>query len=113
MTRLLTAGTSPQGVLAAAIRTAVQLHRWRVAVEGGVGVRTVVDNTRPPIHFRRKPLVEQALGAWTADGLAAAVIDLGLAAAEARKQAALAGAIASRALLSLAAGARRSRRRGG
>jgi DNA polymerase-3 subunit delta len=111
--RLVAAGTSPQGVLAATIRAAVQLHRWRVAVEGGVGVRTVVDNARPPIHFRRKALVEQALNAWSADALSAAIIDLGTAAADARKQAALAEPIASRALLSLAASARRSRRRGG
>ena len=109
--RLFSAGTSPQSLLAAAIRAAVQLHRWRVAVEGGASVRTVMENSRPPIHFRRKPLIERALDAWSADGLSAAVIDLGTAAADARKQAALADAICSRALLSLATSAARRRRR--
>ncbi|ALK10977.1 DNA polymerase III subunit delta [Blastochloris viridis] len=109
--RLFKAGTSPQSLLAAAIRTAIQLHRWRIAVEGGVGVRTVLDNTRPPIHFRRKPLIEQALNAWTAEGLATAVIDLGSAAADARKQAQLAEPICLRSLLALATSARRARRR--
>ncbi|BBF94575.1 DNA polymerase III subunit delta [Blastochloris tepida] len=109
--RLVGAGTSPQALLAAAIRAAVQLHRWRLAIEGGASVRNVVEGARPPVHFRRKPLIERALEAWSADGLSAAVIDLGKAAAEARKQSALAEAICSRALLSLATNAARRRRR--
>jgi DNA polymerase-3 subunit delta len=62
----------------------------------------------PPVHFRRKNLVEAALRQWTAARLATAMADLADAALASRRMPALADTIAERALLSIAMRARRS-----
>jgi DNA polymerase-3 subunit delta len=61
----------------------------------------------PPVHFSREKLVGEALRAWTAPRLLRAMQQLAEASLEARRNAALAEAIAQRALLSLAVSARR------
>jgi DNA polymerase-3 subunit delta len=60
----------------------------------------------PPIFFRRKPSVEAALRRWSASRLLRVMDQLANAALDLRRQPALAGAIAQRALLAIAAGAR-------
>ena len=67
----------------------------------------------PPVHFRRKPLVEAALKAWTAPRLARAMEQLAEAAFEIalrRQPTASPTPIAQRALLSIAMAARRKER---
>jgi DNA polymerase-3 subunit delta len=63
---------------------------------------------QPPVHFRRKNLVEAALRQWNAARLGAAMADLADAALASRRTPALADTIAERALLSIALRARRS-----
>jgi DNA polymerase-3 subunit delta len=83
----------------------------RLAVESGRGVTQVVENAQPMIHFRRRPMVESALKAWTATRLERAMAQLAEAGMEIRKlvgsERSLATAIAQRAVLSIASSARR------
>jgi len=100
------AGSAVGSIFFAAQRQLAQLHKWRTAIEAGG--RSSVDALQPPVHFRRKNLVEAALRQWNAARLAAAMADLADAALASRQTPALAETIAERALLSLAMRARRA-----
>ena len=101
------AAGSPVGLIFfAAQRQLAQLHRWRMAIESGAPFS--IDSVQPPLHFRRKTLVEAALKQWNATRLLAAMTELADAVLASRKTPALADTIAERALLSLATKARRA-----
>jgi len=102
-----TAGTAPGTIVSAALRQVAQLHRARLAVEEGASVGEAAEGIQPFVHFSRKAAVETALGSWTSVRLARAMAQLADAALEARKQPAIAEAIAQRTLLALAVAARR------
>jgi DNA polymerase-3 subunit delta len=101
------AGTTPGSIISAALRQLTPLHKMRLAVEGGKSATQVVEGAQPPVHFRRKPMVEAALKAWTAARLERVMAQLAEAALEVRRQPNLAEAIAQRAVLSIASSARR------
>jgi len=101
-----TAGASAGSLLFNAQRQVAQLHRWRIAVEDGAPLS--LDAVQPPVHFRRKALLEAALKAWSVARLTVAMADLAAAALESRRRPALAETIAERALLAIATQARRS-----
>ncbi|MDE1972030.1 MAG: DNA polymerase III subunit delta [Hyphomicrobiales bacterium] len=101
------AGTSVGSILFAAQRQLAQLHRWRIAIEAAGG-RISVDSLIPPVHFRRKNIVEAALRQWNATRLAAAMTELADAVLAARRTPALADTIAEKTLLDLAMKARRN-----
>ncbi len=100
------AGVSASAVLSAAIRHAVNLHRLRLSVDRGARATEIIDNARPKIFFRRKPAFERALARLDAAALEGTIVSLSLASLEARRNFALADAIAERALLNLARGTR-------
>jgi DNA polymerase-3 subunit delta len=100
------AGTAVGSIFFAAQRQLAQLHKWRTAIESGAHFS--IDSVQPPLHFRRKPLVEAALKQWNATRLATAMAELADAVLASRKMPALADTIAERALLSLAVRARRA-----
>jgi DNA polymerase-3 subunit delta len=100
-----TAGSSAGSILFNAQRQVAQLHKWRSAIEDGAPFS--LDHAQPPVHFRRKTVVEAALKLWSAARLLRAMNDLADAALESRRQSDLADTIAERALLSLATNARR------
>jgi DNA polymerase III subunit delta len=100
------AGTAAGSILFNAQRQLAQLHRWRTAIEQGQPFS--LDALQPPLPFRRRPLVEAALKAWSASRLAAAMSQLADAVLDSRRNPALADTIAERALLAIAAGGRRS-----
>jgi DNA polymerase-3 subunit delta len=102
-----TAGTSPGTIMSAAQRHVAALHRARLAVDEGISAEEALGTTQMFVHFSRKGTIEAALRSWTAARLARAMTQLADAAFEARKQPAMAEAIAQRALLSLAVNARR------
>jgi DNA polymerase-3 subunit delta len=102
-----TAGTPVGSIFFAAQRQLAQLHRWRVAIEAAGG-RFAVDSLIPPVHFRRKSIVEAALKQWNAARLAVAMTELADAVLAARRTPALADTIAESALLNLAVKARRN-----
>ena len=101
------AGTTPTSILSAALRQLAQLHKLRLAVDEGTSPMSAVEGARPPLHFRRKALVEAALKVWTAPRLLRVMAQLADAVLETRRQPALAGAITQRTLLSIAVNARR------
>jgi DNA polymerase-3 subunit delta len=100
-------GTAPGAIISAALRHLSSLHRMRIVVEEGQSITGAIEGARPPIHFRRKPAIDAALRAWTAPKLADAMNTLAEALLQTRVQANLADAIAHRALMSLAASARK------
>ena len=104
-----TAGTPPGSIISTALRQAALLHKARIAIEAGASLDTAISESRPPIHFTRKPLVEAALKSWDCARLERAMAQLAEAALEARRQSALAEPIANRALMSIATAARRKR----
>ena len=100
-------GTNPGAIVSAMLRQLSTLHKMRLTVEGGRSASQVLETAQPPIHFRRKTLVEMALKSWTAERLERVMAQLGEAALEVRRQSNLAEAIAHRAVLSIASAARR------
>lgn len=101
------AGTRPDAVALSALRQVAQLHRAKVAMEAGESVDEALGGFRPPVHFKRKPLVEAALRAWTAARLEKSMSQFADVVLDARKRPALADAIVERALLATAQSARR------
>lgn len=101
------AGTAPGTIVSAALRQVAQLHRARAAMDGGNSLDGALEGIRPGIHFRRKPLVEAALKAWTSPRLERAMANLASVVLETRKQPALADALARQSLLSIAQQARK------
>ncbi|HYA07523.1 MAG TPA: DNA polymerase III subunit delta [Xanthobacteraceae bacterium] len=101
-----TAGAAAGSLLFNAQRQLAQLHKWRLAIEEGAPFS--LDAVQPPLHFRRKALVEAALKAWSAARLAAAMAELADTVLDSRRRPALADTIAERALLTIATQSRRS-----
>ena len=106
LAKVRAAGSPVGSIFFAAQRQLAQLHRWRTAIEAGAPFS--INSLQPPLHFRRKNLVEVALKQWNAARLAAAMAELADAVLASRKTPALADTIAERALLSLAVRARRA-----
>jgi DNA polymerase-3 subunit delta len=106
LAKVRAAGSPLGSIFFAAQRQLAQLHKWRTAIESGGPFS--LDNVQPPLHFRRKTLVEAALKQWNAARLTAAMAELADAVLASRRTSALASTIAERALLSIAVKARRS-----
>jgi DNA polymerase III subunit delta len=102
-----TEGIAVGTILFNAQRQLAQLHKWRTAIEAAGG-RVSVDNLMPPVHFRRRDIVETALKQWNAARLTTAMAELAAAVLAARRTSVLAESIAARALLNLAVKAKRS-----
>ncbi len=105
--KAMVAGTYPGVIIAAAQRHAAWLHKSALAVAEGTPVAALLEGGFPRLHFSRKPSAEIALRNFSAARLVAVIDQLATAALEMRKQPPLAAAIAQRALLSIAANARR------
>jgi DNA polymerase III subunit delta len=101
------AGTYAGAIVSAALRQAVQLHKARIGIDAGGSLDRAMYSFVPPVHFRRKQLVEAALSGWTAPRLEKVIAQLAEAALDTRRRASLAEAITERALLSIAQQARR------
>jgi len=99
------AGTSPGTIMSAAQRHVALLHKARLAVDEGQSTGAAVEALY--VHFRRAPLVEAALKAWSSARLQRAMMQIADAAFETRLKPELAEAIAQRTLLSLAVNAKR------
>jgi DNA polymerase-3 subunit delta len=100
-------GASAAAIISAAIRHIANLHKMRLAIDAGDSADFAMQRGAPPIHFTRKDIVAVALRAWPAPRLLRAMQQLAEASLEARRNAALAEAIAQRTLLSIAVSARR------
>jgi DNA polymerase-3 subunit delta len=100
-------GSSPAAIVSAAIRQVANLHKMKLAVEGGDSIDFAMKRGAPPVHFTREAAVGAALRAWTPARLLRAMTQLAEASLDMRRNAALAEAIAQRTLLALAVSARR------
>jgi len=105
--KAMIAGTYPGVIISAAQRQAAWLHKSALAVAEGTPVSTLLEGGYPRLHFSRKNAVEVALRNFSAARLVGIIDQLATAAFDMRKQASLAAAIAQRALLSIAANAKR------
>lgn len=108
--KTLDAGTSSGTVVYAALRHVTQLHKARLAIDGGERTDAALYSFVPPVHFSRKRTVESALSAWTAARLERAMALLAEAMLNVRRTPALADALAHRALLQVATTQRQARR---
>jgi DNA polymerase-3 subunit delta len=100
-------GSTPSTIVSAAIRQVANLHKMKLAIDTGDSIDFAMKRGTPPVHFSREKLVGEALRAWTQPRLLRAMDQLAEASLEARRQPALAEAIAQRTLLSIAVTARR------
>ena len=100
-------GSSPAAIVSAAIRQVANLHKMKLAIEGGDSIEFAMKRGAPPVHFTRKTAVGVALRAWTPARLLRAMEQLAEASLDMRRNSALAEAIAQRTLLSIAVSARR------
>ena len=105
--KAMIAGTYPGMIISAAQRQAAWLHKSALAVAEGTPVSTLLDSGFPRLHFSRKGNVEIALRNFNAARLVTIIDQLATAALDMRKQPALSAVIAQRALLSIAANAKR------
>jgi DNA polymerase-3 subunit delta len=105
--KAMIAGTYPGLVISAAQRQVAALHKAALLMESGAPASSAAESGFPRLHFSRKTAVETALNNFSASRLTHVMDQLAGAALETRKQAALAFAIAQRALMSIAVNARR------
>jgi len=100
-------GSSPAAIISAAIRQVANLHKMKLAIEGGDSVEFAMKRAAPPVHFSREGQVSEALRAWSPLRLLRAMEQLAEASLDMRRNAPIAEAIAQRTLLSLAVTARK------
>jgi len=105
--KAMAAGTYAGLIISAAQRHVAALHKASLAMDEGASPATAAESGFPRLHFSRKNAVEAALRNFNAARLAQVMDQLATAALDSRKQAALAASIAQRALLVIAASARR------
>jgi DNA polymerase-3 subunit delta len=105
--KALADGTSPGTIMFAALRQVMQLHKARLALDAGGSTDEALRVFIPPVHFRRRPLVETALRNWNSARLGRLMEQLAEAALNVRRSPGLSDALAHRALLSIAMAARR------
>ncbi|MDW8125200.1 MAG: DNA polymerase III subunit delta [Geminicoccaceae bacterium] len=100
--RLLGAGEAPARILRVASGLIVRLLRLRAELDAGAPLATVLEEARPPVHFRIRPKVEAVLRRWPSAALESELVGL-LEAERAAKSASLyAALICRRALAGLA-----------
>ena len=100
-------GSSPAAIISAAIRQVANLHKMKLAVEGGDSIEFAMKRGAPPVHFTREKLVGMALRGSSPARLLRTMEQLAEASLDMRRNAPLAEAIAQRTLLSIAVSARR------
>ncbi len=71
--RLLGEGQAPVRIVRALANHMLRLQRLALQIERGEVLQKVIDQARPPIHFRRKDKVRAALRRWPAARAAAAL----------------------------------------
>lgn len=98
---------SAAAIISSAIRHIANLHKMKLAVDGGEDIAFVMKRAGPPVHFKRQPQVGMALRGWSPARLLRAMEQLAEASLDMRRNAALAETIAQRTLLSIAVSTRR------
>lgn len=111
LSRARGAGIASGRIVSAALTQVMQLHRARMAIEGGARLASAVDTITMKAQFRRKPAIEAALKIWSAARLERIMAELSSASLDTRKLsgslASLADPVVDRTLLMIAYAARR------
>lgn len=107
LVRLRNEGQSPSGLATQMLRHLMTMQLMRERFDNGPGARQVVDSARPPIFFKRRDAIAQALGRWPADYLQRARIIVGDAITKSRRTPQLEFDLVSDALHRIALMARR------
>ncbi len=110
LVRLENEGQSASGLATQLMRHITTLQALRERVDGGVSPRQAVEGARPPVFFKRRASVTEALGRWPADHLRRARLATGEAIAASRRHPQLEHTLVSDALHRIAAIARRLER---
>jgi DNA polymerase-3 subunit delta len=76
-------------------------------MDNGASADQAINAARPPLHFRRRSLVETALRTWSSARLLRVFTQLSDTLLESRRQSDLAEALTQRALVGIAQSARR------
>ena len=101
--RSVSAGESPQAVIAALQRHFLRLHRMRGALDAGRSMDDIVRGQRPPLHFKQRDAIEQQCRSWPLARLGQALARIAEAAKAARLNSGLEGTLAERLVLDLQA----------
>ncbi len=108
LARLLDTGTHPSVIANAAQRHFQSLHKARSEMEiSRQGAQSAVSRMRPPLMFRRKNMVTNALNIWNTKALTKALERLDKASFETRANAEMASAIIGMALMAISIDAKR------
>ncbi|MBV8848406.1 MAG: DNA polymerase III subunit delta [Methylobacteriaceae bacterium] len=106
--RLMATGGEPSVVLAAALRYAVALHRARLAIESGQPIDQAMGLVfRSGVGFGKRGLIEKHLRAWSREKLFRTIRALADLVSRTRREQRIGAAMAERALMSIAEGAKR------
>jgi DNA polymerase-3 subunit delta len=111
--RAVSAGESPQSIIAATQRHFQRLHRVRAALDRGSPLDEALRQIRPPLHFKQKDTFAAQCRLWSAPRLADALGRIAGAARAARLSPALEEALSERLVLALGMMAREWSQRAG
>jgi DNA polymerase-3 subunit delta len=103
---LVRGGQDAGRLLGTVHQQALRLQDFRVAIDRGAQAEQLLKQARPPVFFKRQRAVQAQLRAWSLSDLVTVGGTLNANVLAARRNAALAEAIAGRCLLSLARKAR-------
>ena len=95
-------GVDPGRLISAVHLHVMRLQDLKAAIETGASPDQAMRSARPMIFFKRQPKVKRQIRIWPTAELLSAGSTLGHAVQQARQNAQLSGAIASRCLLSIA-----------
>ena len=101
--RCLAAGENAQAIIAALQRHFLRLHGMRSALDRGRSLEDILRQQRPPLHFKRKGIIEQQCRSWTLAALNSALASINAAAKAARLTSTLEATLAGKLLLDLVA----------
>jgi len=100
-------GGDASGLLGAAVRHALLLHRVRAEMEVGGGLDGALKSARARVHFQQRAAVERHIVRWSTSRLAKLFPPLRAASARARREPNLAEAASLRALWAISSSSRR------
>lgn len=110
--RLTAAGTPGFVIIGAALRHFSFLHQARAAFDRDTPAKSIVARARPPIFFKRQPMVERQIALWPGPRIERALAHLNDAVAESRLRSAISDEVIGQALTlvaSVAASLKRGR----
>ena len=101
--RCIAGGENAQAIIAALQRHFLRLHAMRSAFDGGRPLEDILRQQRPPLHFRRKAMIEQHCRSWALNELNAALACLNAATKAARLASSMEATLAQKLIIELAA----------